>query len=1051
MSEKPKYGGTIAWFVRNPVAANLVMILVVLGGLYSIFTLDKKTMPEMRENNIVIEVPFPQASPEEVERGIILKIEEAIEEVEGIKRVRSRAYEGVGVVTVEVATGAPFFEVMDEVTIEVNAIFTFPTEAEKPIIRRADLEEDDVIIVQLTGDLDEKSLTFLFEEIREELLQLPHVSRAEITDDREYEIAIEVSEEKLRSFGLTFEEVARAVQAYSLDLAGGTIRSQGADLRIRTRSQAYVGNEFRRIPLRRSGDGALLTVGDVASVIDGFVEDEIRPRFDGKPALSMTVRAVPGESDLKVSQAVKDFVGRKNKELPDSVQLTSWGDASPYLIGRINLMLYNLGLGAVLVFFLLMLFLQIRLAFWVIIGIPVAFGGSLFLMPLFDVSINMISLFGFILVLGIVVDDAIVIAENIHTRVNERGPGMDSVIGGAKEVAMPATFGVLTTIVAFIPMTLVTGTFGPIWMAIGMVVILALVFSLVESKWILPAHLLHLQPESQDHKIRWYDRPRRFVDRSLKRFIQNVYRPLLHLALQFRYATIALFMTLAILALALIVSGVVRFVFFPALPSDFIFAKLVMAPGTPLEKTSEELRRIETALYELDASLEEESGKFQVKHIRSNLESRRNGEILIELTKSEDRVIDAYEFAERWSKRVGRIPGADAFTVDASITATGGDDIAIELSGNDATRLKDAADALKERLGEYEGLFNIQNSLTDGVPEIRMSLKPEAEARGLTLGMIAMQMRQGFYGAEAQRVQRGNNEIKVMVRYPSEDRGSIYDLRQTRLRTPNGDEIPFTQAVEIQFEEGYSQLERANGLRVATVTASANKKIAEPGKIASDLMNSFPGDFLEQNYPEIQMKLAGASEQEQESMQELLIGFAFAIICIYALMAIPLRSYIQPLLIMSAIPFGFIGAVVGHLILGLPFSILSLCGIIALAGVVVNDSIVFVDYVNRKRKEGLSASAAALEAGPARFRAILLTSLTTFVGLIPIIAEKSLQAKIVIPMAVTLAFGILFATFITLFLLPSLYLVPEDISKFLRRKKLELTPNVPQPIQEPSA
>ncbi|MEM9282130.1 MAG: efflux RND transporter permease subunit [Verrucomicrobiota bacterium] len=1035
MSDLQPQKGLIAWFVRNPVAANLLMMLIIFGGVMNVFRIEKKTFPEMRPDHIYVEVAFPQASPEEVERGVIVKIEEAIEEVEGIDRVVSTAYEGFAFVRVEVATGQPLSQVMDEVSYEVNGIFTFPEEAETPILRRADLEEDDIIVVQITGDLDEKALTETLETVREELLLLPGVSQATIQDARDYEISIEVSEDVLRRHGLTFEEVAMAVRANSFDLGGGTIRTQGSDLRVRTRAQAYVGSDFKGIPLRRSEDGAELTVGDVARVVDGFVEDGKYPRFDGKPTVSMVVKAALGESDLAVAAAVREFVDKKNQELPESVQLEYWADASPYLVGRINLMLHNLGVGAILVFILLMFFLQIRLAFWVIVGIPVAFGGALFLMPLFDTTVNMISLFGFILVLGIVVDDAIVIAENIHSHVQRDGAGADVVIRGAKEVAIPATFGVLTTIVAFIPMTLVTGTFGPIWMAIGIVVILALVFSLVESKWILPVHLLHLKPENPDTKGNLLDRPRLAVDRGLKGFIERVYKPILRKALEFRYATIALFFTLAFLSISLVAAGAVRFVFFPALPSDFLFSKLQMAPGTPIDVTLTEMEKIEEALFRLDQRLVNEGNASQVKHIRTRLEDRSSGEILVELTKSENRTMDAYEFAELWSKEVGQIAGADAFTVDASIAATGGADIEIELAGQDVAQIKAAGEALKRRLMEYEGVYNVRNRLSDGNPELHLSLRPEAESRGLTLNSVARQMRQGFYGAEAQRVQRGTNEVKVMVRYPETDRRSIYDLRNTRLRTPDGAEIPFSQAVDIDFVEGYSELERADGLRVARITATANKQIAEPGKIASQLLKTFPKEVLSKQFPDVQMRRAGQSEQEVESLTELLYGFIFAIICIYGLMAIPLRSYIQPLLIMTAIPFGFIGAVVGHLILSLPISVLSLCGVIALAGVVVNDSLVFVDYVNRRRREGLSAEEAAFEAGPARFRAILLTSLTTFVGLMPIIAERSLQAKIVIPMAVTLAFGILFATLITLILLPTLYLVPEDIRKLLKRKK----------------
>ncbi|MEM9017381.1 MAG: efflux RND transporter permease subunit, partial [Verrucomicrobiota bacterium] len=583
MSDLSQERGTIAWFVRNPVAANLLMLLIIAGGIVSIFRIEKKTMPEMRENDIYIEVAYPEASPEEVERSIVVKIEEAIDEVEGIDRVVSTAYEGFAAVRVEVADNANFPQVMDEVGYEVNAIFSFPEEAEKPILRRAELQEDEVILVQITGDLDEKTMTEYFESIRDEILALPDVSQALIFDAREYEISIEISEDKLKRHQLTFEEVADAVRSYSLDLSGGLVRSDAVDLRIRTRAQAYVGADFRSIPLRRAADGALLTLGDVADVSDGFVEDKAFPTFNGEESLSMVVRAVPGESDLVVTKAVRDYVDQKSIELPPTVQLTYWGDASPYLKGRINLMLYNLGLGAFLVFLLLMFFLELRLAFWVVVGIPVAFGGALFLMPGFDININMISLFGFIIVLGIVVDDAIVIAENVHTNVQREGSGARSVIRGAREVAMPATFGVLTTIVAFIPMTMVTGVFGTIWMSIGMVVILALVFSLVESKWILPAHLVHLQRETDNGKIRWYDRPRLIVDRALRRFIETIYRPLLRRALEFRYATIALFTATAAVSVTLVFAGVVGFVFLPALASDVKEFELYMAPGNPRE------------------------------------------------------------------------------------------------------------------------------------------------------------------------------------------------------------------------------------------------------------------------------------------------------------------------------------------------------------------------------------------------------------------------------------------------------------------------------------
>ncbi|MDF1753370.1 MAG: efflux RND transporter permease subunit [Verrucomicrobiales bacterium] len=1029
MTGKPRNSesGAIAWFVRNPVAANLSMLVLLLGGIISMLTIEKNIFPTMRMNHIFIEVAVPGAAPAEIEQGVVIKIEEAVREVEGIGRVFSRSAEDLGVVQVDIMHGFDSAEVMDEVSSAVNAISGFPDRARKPIIRKAAVDGDEVISVQLYGELDEKSMTMLMKSVRREILHLPGVSQAEIEDSRDFEISVEVSPEKLRRHNITIPEVVAAIQSNSTDLSGGSLRSDGSSIRLRGRGPAVHGDDFRAIPLREGVNSRGITIGDVAEVNDGFVETDSYVHFDGEPSLSLMVRSVPGENILRTAREVKKYVSAKNENLPESVKLSCWTDASGYLKGRINLMVHNLGIGALLVFLVLLVFLQLRLAFWVIVGIPVAFCGAIFLMPFFDVSINMISIFGFILVLGIVVDDAIVIAENIHTTVEKYGAGAKSVIAGANEVALPATFGVITTIVAFLPMTRVSGSLGPIWMSIGAVVMLSLAFSLIESKWILPAHLLHLKPENSKNTNRWYDLPRLAVDRLLNRFIDKVYRPLLKLALRLRYLTIGVFVCILALCVFALYSGVVRFVFFPELPSDYMIAKLEMASGTSAEATGRELRKIESALRKVDQ--ESGSKESNLLHIRTRLLEAGSGEFFVELSPSETRTVSVHELAAGWSREIGEIPGAVSFTVETSLLADDGAAVNIELTGSDLEQLKAAGDRLKETLEGYVGILNAKNSVTENSRELTLTLTPQGRAAGLNTASVIEQVRAGFHGVEAQRIQRGGDEVKVMVRYPGSGRDSEYHLKEMWLRTPDGNQIPFKNAVNVEYTSSISVVERVNGVRLARVTAAADKSIAEPGKIASRLVKNFPGDVLEKEFPGVSMELAGQNKEELKSIKELLQGFIIAVFCIYACMAVPLRSYVQPLIIMAVIPFGFTGAIVGHMMLGLPFSVLSLCGIIALAGVVVNDSLVFVDFVNRGRARGLKASEAAREAGAARFRAIFLTSLTTFIGLIPIILEKSVQAVMVIPMAVTLAFGILFATVITLFLLPALYLVIEDLSR----------------------
>ena len=1029
MSVEEQQKGTIAWFARNPVAANLLLALIVIAGLMSIFTIEKTAMPRFALDLITVQMAYPGASPTEVERGICIKIEEALRDIEGIEQIESTARESFGTVAVEVSTDYDITEILDEVNIAVGSIFTFPENAERAVVSRTKIQQD-LIDIQIYGDVDEREMTRLAKEIRLELLNLGDISRVDLGDVRAYEVAIEISENKLQQFNLSLEDVAQAIRFSSVDLPAGVIKTDAFDLRLRTEGKAYTRKDFEEIVLKQSSDGGRVLVRDVASVSDGFEEDRRNPRFNGKPSVSLSVYSVGGQSELQLAQLVKHYVAEKQIELPEGVEIETWLDVSYYLKGRLNMMIENLALGALLVLILLGLFLQLKVAFWVVVGIPVCFLGTLWLMPQFDVSVNMLSLFGFILVLGILVDDAIVIGENIHSYVEQHGPSENNVIAGARQVALPATFGVLTTIATFVPMLMIEGAFGPLWKAIGAVVVLALTFSLIESKWILPSHLMSLGRAKADKK---QGGPIAFIhkkiDGGLKFVIHQVYRPVLEKALEFRYATVAIFVGCLIFIVGVVAGGIIRFVFFPSLPSDFLIAQIQMENGMGFSDLEEAMVRIEDALYVVDEELAGIEGGSLVKHLRTALSSRSSGFMVVELNKAETRTVDTIQISRMWTEAIGDIPGIEKLDVGS------GDDgapaLSVNLFGEDLEQLKAAAEEFADELDAYPGIFNTSVSLTEGPREAVLSITPEAQAMGLTLGQVASQVRAGFYGVEAQRIQRGEDEVKVMVRYPADERSRVTDLESMYFRLPDRTIIPFSRVAHIDYKTGYSAIQRLDAQRTVNISAMADREIAEPEKIARELESVFQENYAPR-YPDTRFKLTGQSQEAQESLGTLINGLLLAMLVVYTLIAIPLKSYLQPLIIMSVIPFGFIGAAVGHWILGLPISVLSMCGLIALAGVVVNDSLVMVDFVNQGVRKGMDLAVAARDAGVRRFRAILLTSLTTFIGLIPIISESSLQAQIVIPMAVTLAFGILFSTVVTLVLIPTLYLIIEDMKRVFR-------------------
>lgn len=1044
--------GLIEWFARNPVAANLLMIAILVAGTFSAFSIRKEFFPEIVTNTITVNVPYPGSTPEEVEEGVVIKIEEAVQDLEGIKEITSHARENSGQVTIEVEAGYDVRDMLDKVKNRVDAISTFPEETERLTIYENTIRHQ-VIWVQVIADTDERSLKEIAKDIREEILALPEVTQADLVGARNYEIAIEVSEITLREYGLTFAEVVSAVQASSLDLPAGSIKTAGGEILLRTKGQAYVGDEFGDIVLRTRPDGTRLLVRDIATIVDGFEERESMFRYNGIDSMGIQIFRVGDQNVLDLTAAVKRYVAERNQTLPAGVQLETWQDMSRVLNDRLSLMLKNAFFGGLLVLALLTLFLRPSLAFWVMVGIPVCFLGTLMVMPIeaIDVSINMITLFGFILVLGIVVDDAIVIGESVYTTTRKEGYRIENVIRGAQRVAMPATFGVLTTIAAFIPMLMIPGATGEIWKGIAWVVVLCLVFSLVESKLILPAHLAHLKPPpAGGHRSPLMKLQSAIAD-GLEGFVSKRYKPAMAFCMRWRYPTAAAFVASLILTIGLLQSGWVRSVMFPRVPSDFLRANVSMAEGTPPEVTRRAAAQIENAVLAANDAYITESGREEgfLKHTLSWLWSDQNAGFYVELTPNEVRDIGTMEVVKRWREAVGPIPGAIELNFRGEVGGPGGSPISFRFKGEKYDDLNAVAEAVKAKLETYAGVFDIEDSFSSGKQEVRLDIKPEAEAYGLTRADLARQVRQGFYGAEAQRIQRGKDEIRVMVRYPRSERESLGDLEDMRLRTPTGGEVPFFTVAEASLDRGFNTIRRTDRQRIINVTADVDKAAISPAEVIDDVEKNFLPGLLAQ-YPGVAFSLEGEARDRRESIGALQEGGTLALLVIFALMAIPLKSYVQPLIIMSVIPFGIVGAVFGHLVMGLEVSLLSMCGMVALSGVVVNDSLVMVDFINRHKEAGMDRMTAVREAGALRFRAILLTSLTTIAGLMPMLSEKSLQAQFLIPMATSLAFGIAFATVITLFLIPSLYLILDDIGRAFRRGKTVIWGEKPQGAPEPA-
>ena len=1038
--------GMIDWFARNGVAANLMMIFIVVSGIIAVTTVREEVFPELELDRINIEVPYLGAAPEEVEAAVTIRIEEAIQGIDGIKEVQSTAAEGMGVVIVELELGADARKVVDDIKSSVDAITTFPVETEKPVIRELTRRRQ-VTDIAVSGDVDPFTLKATAERVRDELTAIPGITQVDIVSAPPYEISIEVSEVALRRHGLTFDQVADAVRRSSLDLPGGSVRTEGGEILLRTIGQAYRGEEYETLVLWTRADGSRLRLGDVATVIDGFAETDQSARFDGTPTMMVSVFRTGEQSALEIAALVHAYIDEVQTRLPDGLSLTIWQDSARMLSARLSLLLRNGATGFVLVFIVLALFLDLRLALWVSLGIPISFLGAMALMPSLDVSINIMSLFAFVTVLGIVVDDAIIVGENIFRHQEDHGDGLRGSIEGGQEIAKPVIFAVLTTVAAFMPLLFVPGMMGKIFRVIPLIVIPCLLFSLVESLAILPAHLSHLKKQGTPGVWRRFQG---LFANGLKLFILKIYQPGLELGLRWRYLTAAVGVAMLILTGGMVLGGWTSFHFFPSIEADVMAASITLPQGTPASVTSGAVEKLEVGAARLRARLEDETGQDYFQHIAASvgdqpmasrgggpigptqsLAAAHVGEVTIELAPSETRAYNSEQLGLLWREMTGPIPEAVDVNFNMSVM-TPGDDVDVQLAGPNIDDLRAAADDVKRRLAEYAGVYEISDSFRAGKEEMKLGITPAAETLGLTLQDLGRQVRQAFYGEEAQRIQRGRDDIRVMVRYPRDDRRSLGDLENMRIRTPDGGEVPFSQVAVVEPGRGFASIKRVNRNRAVNVTASVDAAVTSAGQVISDLQARILPEVLA-HYAGVFYTFEGAQAEQADAVAGLQRGFILALLMIFALLAVPLRSYVQPIIIMSAIPFGLVGAVWGHFIMGLDVTMMSMFGLVALSGVVVNDSLIMVDFINRKRRLHLDIAVAVREAGVNRFRAILLTSLTTFFGLVPLMTEKSFDAAFMVPMAVSLAFGVLFATFITLMLVPTAYLILDDLERTMRR------------------
>ncbi|MDE2875696.1 MAG: efflux RND transporter permease subunit [Gemmatimonadota bacterium] len=1043
--------GPVAYMARNGVAANLLMLFILVAGFFALRGLVQEVFPEVSLDRIRITVPYPGATPDEVEESIILKIEERIEGVDGVKRVRSTAAEGRGSVVVELNLGEDLSRALDDVKAQIDRIQTFPAGAERPEVTEVTSRQS-VIRIALHGDVSERSLKEVAYATEDALADLPEVSYVETTGVRDYEISIEVSLDRLRSLGLTLQDISNTVRGSSLDLSAGSIDTRDEEVRIRTTGQNYTQQDFEDIIVLSRADGTVVRLGDIAEVRDGFRDVDLISLYEGRPAAYVEVFRTADEKVLGIVDAVEKHLEEEVvPSLPAGVQLSIWNNDADILKSRLGLLVKNGLIGLALVLIALALFLETRLAFWVAVGIAVSFVGTFAVMSVLGVSVNLMSLFAFILAVGIVVDDAIVVGENIYAEREKGSRGVAASIRGTRRITRPVIFAVLTTGVAFCPLFFIPSSLGRIIGEIPIIVISVLLFSLLESLLVLPNHLSHLprpgRLSDRRERVHPIKRIQTRVDGWLKRFVAGPLDRSLRFATGRPGIVIASGVGMIIICVAMIPAGIIRVSFMPTVEGDLVTANLEMPEGTPVQRTANMALILERAGYRVLERLAAEEGLevddlVEGVNVTIGQAARQSGPagdagaattpraaiaaIEFKLVSADQREVSAVEFQIAWRRLLGPLPRAKSISINSDILRLG-DPVHVELAHPDPQRLAVIADTVMARLQEFDGVYDIQADQETGLREIRLDLRPEARTLGLTLDNLARQVRAAFFGDEALRVQRGREDVRVYVRLPEEERNAIADVEGYMVRTPAGGVVPLGRVAHVRFGSSPTTIRRKDGDRVVTVTADVVRAIVTGPEMNDVLESSILPELVTRN-PGLSYAFGGERQEQVESFGALGGGFALALLAIYALLAIPFGSYTKPLIIMAAIPFGIIGAVLGHLILGLNVAIMSLFGIVGLSGVVVNDSLVMIDFINERLRQGMSGRDAIIAGAKARFRPIFLTSVTTFLGVAPLVFETSLQAQFLIPMAASLGFGILFGTAVLMMIVPALAMVHHRVT-----------------------
>ena len=1018
----------IRWMAEHKVASNLLMLIILLAGAMGVMNIKQEVFPEFEMDFIIVAVPYAGATPDEIEETILLPIEDSVSGINGIKKITATAKEGLGSLRIELLNDADKNSVFDDVQSAVERLTVLPDEADDAQVQLPRRRRE-VMSIALYGDAPTRSLIQLAQMVRDSLLTHPDVTQVEVEQPRGFEITLEISNTTLQQYALTLDKISGIIRQSTLDMPGGKIQTVGGDLLIRTKERRYTAAEYANIPVLTTDQG-ILRLGDIAQITDGFEESDLRSRYNGKPAERILVYRVGEQTPNDISIAVRSKLEELEGQLPSSVQLQIVNDSSLVLQDRIDLLMRNLWLGLGLVFLTLALFLRVDLSFWIMMGIPLSFAGAMIAMPAMDASINMISLFAFILVLGIVVDDAIVVGENIFAHQEMNKTSLRAAVDGTLEIGPPVLITILTTIAAFLPIYFIPGMTGKIFRNIPNVLIVVLLFSLVEAMFILPGHLSHV-----NRLINWIllplgkllEKPRHFFSRGLLWFSNKPYRATLEKGITYRYTIFAIGLFFIIICAGLVAGGHMKFTFFPKIDRDDISVTARMPFGTPASVSREIEEKMLSSAEKLLREYEAKAGHPVHEGIYSTVGrgGGHNTSVRVFLKPLDERGFASVEFSRKWRKSMGDIPGIEALNIRARHSMGSTYDIDVQLSHADTQQLLLIVEQFKDKLGEYPGVTNIEDSTEDGKREVQLRLSPAGRTLGLSTQELTQQVRAAFQGVEVFKILRSSDEISVKLRLPFEQRRYLRDLEDMVILAPGGERLPLGQVAELKYGKSYSSIRRVDGRRIVSVRGLVDSGISNTGEIVRSLKDELLPEIMRQS-PQLQFSFEGADHAQSNTMAGVKEGGIVALLLIYCLLALQFRSYFQPFIIMTAIPFGIVGALLGHLLMGYSLSIISILGIVALTGIVVNDSLILVDFINRGRDEGTPIRKAVVSAGIRRFRPILLTTLTTFFGLLPMIFEQSLQARFLIPMAISLAFGVLFSTFVILILIPVLYMILED-------------------------